>query len=71
MVNYAKIIPYAMLDQLNPGNLAVSLLFAPLAPAGIWLGVWLHRRISDVTFYRVSYFLLFVTGLKLIWDAVT
>jgi len=71
VVNYVKIIPYAMLDQLNVGNLAVSLLFAPLAPAGIWLGVWLHRRISDRTFYQVSYMLLFATGLKLVWDAVT
>ncbi len=71
VVNYVKIIPYAMLDQLNVSNLAVSLLFAPLAPAGIWLGVWLHRRISDRTFYQVSYVLLFATGLKLVWDAVT
>ena len=71
VVNYVKIIPYAMLDQLNTGNLAVSLVFAPLAPAGIWLGVWLHRRISDRTFYQVSYVLLFVTGVKLVWDAVT
>ena len=71
VVNYVKIIPYALLDQLNTSNLAVSLLFAPLAPAGIWLGVWLHRRISDRTFYQVSYVLLFITGVKLVWDAVT
>jgi uncharacterized membrane protein YfcA len=71
VVNYVKIVPYALLDQLNTANLAVSLLFAPLAPAGIWLGVWLHRRISDRTFYRVSYLLLFATGVKLVWDALT
>lgn len=70
IVNYVKLVPYAFLGQLNTGNLAASLLFAPLAPAGIWLGVWLHRRISDKTFYRVSYVLLFATGVKLIWDAV-
>lgn len=70
VVNYVKIIPYAMLGQLNTGNLAVSLLFAPLAPAGIWLGVWLHRRISEAMFYRVSYVLLFATGVKLVWDAL-
>ena len=44
-------------------------MFAPLAPLGIWLGVFLHRRMSDRAFYAVSYTLLFVTGVKLIADA--
>lgn len=71
VVNYVKLVPYAFLGQLNAGNLAASLVFAPLAPAGIWLGVWLHRRVSERAFYRVSYALLFLTGVKLIWDAAT
>ena len=70
VVNYTKLLPYYLLGQLNPGNLAASLLFAPLAPLGIWLGVWLHRRISEHLFYQVSYALLFVTGAKLIYDAL-
>ena len=70
VVNYVKLAPYAYLGQLNTGNLTASLVFAPLAPAGIWLGVWLHRRISERAFYGVSYTLLFLTGVKLIWDAV-
>jgi len=69
VVNYVKLVPYGFLGQLNAGNLTASLVFAPLAPAGIWLGVWLHRRISEQAFYRVSYTLLFLTGTKLIWDA--
>jgi uncharacterized membrane protein YfcA len=71
VVNYAKLVPYGLLGQLNPGNLAAALLFAPLAPLGIWLGVWLHRRISEQAFYNVSYTLLFVLGVKLIVDAFT
>jgi uncharacterized membrane protein YfcA len=70
VVNYAKIVPYALLGQLNAVNLGASLVFAPLAPLGIWLGVWLHRRISERAFYRVTYWLLFATGVKLVWDAV-
>jgi len=70
VVNYVKLVPYAFLGQLNPGNLAAALIFAPLAPLGVWLGVWLHRRISEQAFYGVSYALLFATGVKLIWDAV-
>ena len=65
-----KLVPYALLGQLNAANLTMALIFAPLAPLGIWLGVWLHKRASEAAFYRVSYTLLFVTGLKLVWDAL-
>ena len=70
VVNYVKLVPYALLGQLNTGNLTVALIFSPLAPLGIWLGVWLHKRVSEAAFYNVSYTLLLVTGLKLIWDAL-
>ncbi len=70
IVNYVKLVPYALLGQLNQSNLAAALMFAPLAPLGIWLGVWLHRRMNDRAFYAISYALLFATGVKLIWDAV-
>ena len=70
VVNYVKLVPYGLLGQLNPGNLTASLLFAPLAPLGIWLGVWLHHRISERAFYTVSYSLLFITGVKLVWDGL-
>ena len=70
IVNLVKLVPYGFLGQLNPGNLATALVFAPLAPLGIWLGVWLHRRTSEAAFYNVSYALLLLTGLKLIWDAL-
>ena len=70
VVNYVKLVPYAWLGQLNRVNLTASLLFAPLAPLGIWLGVWLHRRVSERVFYQVSYALLFATGVKLIADAL-
>ena len=67
--NYVKLIPYYFLGQLNLGNLSTSLLFAPLAPLGVWLGVWLHRRVSEQVFYHVSYALLFASGVKLMVDA--
>ncbi|MEY3573240.1 MAG: sulfite exporter TauE/SafE family protein [Burkholderiaceae bacterium] len=70
VVNYAKLVPYYFLGQLNVSNLGAALLFAPLAPLGIWLGVWLHKRVSERMFYQVSYLLLFCTGLKLIWDGL-
>ena len=70
IVNYVKLVPYWMLGQLNTGNVTLALLFAPLAPLGVWLGVWMHRRISERAFYVVSYVLLFATGVKLVWDGL-
>ncbi len=70
IVNYAKLVPYYFLGQLNVGNLSVALLFLPLVPAGVWIGVYLHRRISQRTFFNLSYSLLLGTGLKLIWDVI-
>ena len=64
-VNYVKLIPYAWLGQLSPGNLRTSLILLPLAPLGIWLGAWMHRNFSDRLFYLFFYGVLFVVGVKL------
>jgi uncharacterized membrane protein YfcA len=71
IVNYVKLIPYGLLGQLSPGNLRLSLLFAPLAPLGIWLGLHLERKIPEKPFYRLSYAILFATGCKLIYDSLS
>ncbi len=68
--NYAKLVPYYFLGQLNSENLTAALLFSPLAPLGVWLGVWLHKRVSEQAFFGVSYGLLFASGVKLIYDAL-
>jgi uncharacterized membrane protein YfcA len=70
VVNYTKLIPYAWLGQLSAENLLTSLVLLPLAPLGIRLGRWLHDRLDDVLFYRVSYVLLLVTGLKLMSEGL-
>ncbi|BBK32219.1 hypothetical protein EDC65_1019 [Stella humosa] len=70
VVNYAKLAPYWWLGQLVPGNLATSLVLLPLAPIGMGLGFWLHRRIDPVMFFRICHGLLLVTGVKLVWDGL-
>ena len=70
IVNYVKLVPYYLLGQLNVENLATSLLFAPLAPIGIWIGVWLHKHLTESLFYALTNALLFTSGAKLIWDAL-
>ncbi|HAL37786.1 MAG TPA: sulfite exporter TauE/SafE family protein, partial [Polaromonas sp.] len=68
VINLSKWIPYAWLGLLDWRNLATSLVLLPLAPVGVWIGVRLARRISQVWFYRILYFGMLLTGLKLVWD---
>ena len=42
-----------------------------LAPVGVLLGAWLHRRMSDRAFFAFAYGMLFVVALKLLYDGVT
>jgi uncharacterized membrane protein YfcA len=70
LVNYVKLVPYALLGQLSATNLSTSLLLLPTAPAGVLLGLWLSRRVTDALFYRIVFALLFVTGLKLLHDGL-
>ncbi len=70
VVNYVKLVPYVWLGQIDTANLTTALALAPLAPLGIWLGVWLTRRVSERLFYRASYALLFLAGLKLLHDGL-
>lgn len=67
-VNYVKLVPYAYLGQFSLDNLGTSLVLAPLAPLGIWLGVVIHKRVSDALFYRLAWGFLFLAGVKLIYD---
>jgi len=69
-INLSKWLPYAWLGLLDWRNLATSVLLLPLAPVGVWIGVWLARRMAPGLFYRLIHLGLLLTGLKLVWDAV-
>jgi len=70
VINLSKWIPYAWLGLLDGRNMATSLVLLPIAPIGVWVGVKLARRISQVLFYRLVYLGMFLTGTKLVWDAL-
>jgi hypothetical protein len=69
-VNLSKWIPYAWLGLIDARNLATSAVLLPLAPIGVWCGVWLTRRIDPAWFYRVAYAGMAATGIKLLWDGL-
>jgi uncharacterized membrane protein YfcA len=70
VINLSKWIPYAWLGLLDMRNMATSLMLLPLAPIGVWIGVRLARRIDPKLFYRLLYLGMFLTGVKLLWDAL-
>lgn len=70
VVNLCKWIPYGVLGLLDMRNMATSLLLLPIAPIGVWVGVRMARRISQVLFYRFIYAGMFLTGVKLLWDGL-
>ena len=71
IVNAVKLVPYAWLGQLSSANLLTSLFLSPLAPAGVWLGLWMQKRVNHEWFYRIAQSCLFLTGVQLIYQGVT
>jgi uncharacterized protein len=68
-INLSKWLPYAWLGLLDGRNLATSLALLPFAPVGVWVGVRIAHRINQTLFYRFVYAGMFLTALKLLWDA--
>lgn len=65
LVNVIKLVSYSMLGLLRVGNISTILILAPLTYVGVWLGIYLNRRFSDVWFNRLIYALLIYTGIEL------
>lgn len=70
VLNAVKILPYAYLGQLSAANITTSLILMPLAPVGVWLGVWLNGKVPQGRFYQILYGVVFVVGVKLLFDGV-
>ena len=69
-INAAKIPPYAALGLIDGRNMLTSLVLLPLAPLGVWIGVWLTSRVSSALFYRIAYLGMGLTGAKLLFDGL-
>ncbi|MEY4751911.1 MAG: hypothetical protein RIQ60_4125 [Pseudomonadota bacterium] len=69
VINISKWIPYGLLGLLDTSNFSTSLVLAPVAPLGVWTGIHLAKRMNATLFYRIVYIGMFLTGLKLLFDA--
>jgi uncharacterized protein len=71
IVNIVKLPSYWALGQINLANWGMALLLCPLVPVGIQLGMWMQGKIkSDENFYLITQGMMFLTGLKLVWDGL-
>ena len=68
LINYAKLIPYGWMGLLDLTNLGTSLVLLPLCPLGVYLGIWLQKRVPELLFYRIITVALMLSGVKLVWD---
>ena len=69
-VNAVKIVPYLALGLFSWETLKVSVLLAPIAPVGVWIGLKALRHIPERAFFVFATLMLGVSGVKLLWDAL-
>lgn len=67
-INLSKWVPYAWLGLIDWRQMSTSLVLMPLAPLGVWAGVWLAQRVQPTWFYRLAYTGMACTAFKLLWD---
>ena len=65
-VNIIKLIPFWFLGLLTLGNLSTTLVLIPVIPIGIFLGVWLNRKVQQDVFNWIIYGLMTITGIQLV-----
>ena len=71
MVNYLKLASYTALGLFNPQILFASMCLLPLVPIGLFVGFWIHTRVSQSLFTKISYFFLLIAASKLLHDGVS
>lgn len=70
IVNVLKLIPYFALGQFDSTNLTTSALLAPLAMIATFIGAAVIRRMRPEVFYPITYGLILLVSVKLIWDGI-
>ena len=71
VINVFKIIPYAYFGFVTKETLTLGFLLSPAAIIGTLIGAYAHKVFSEKWFLYTTYFLLILTGSKLILDGLT
>lgn len=67
-INWVKVPFFAAASVITAETLQTALIYAPLVPLGVWVGVWLNRKMSERFFLQAVYVITFLAGLQLIGD---
>jgi uncharacterized membrane protein YfcA len=70
-VNLLKFIPYFVMGIFSKETFQADLMLIPAAISGVFIGAYLHKKMSEKLFFGLTYVFLLVTGAKLIFDALT
>ena len=70
VINYGKLVPYALVGALNSENLMTSFVLMPLVPIGVKIGRTLLDKVNQKMLYRYLYIVLFLSGIKLCYDGL-
>lgn len=65
--NTVKLLPYFLLGLLNPDTLWPGLFLLPAVPLGTYLGLVMHRRMSDTVFRWSILIITAISGVQMIW----
>jgi len=70
VVNVIKLVPYFLLGQFDSTNLTTAAVLLPLAPLATLTGVHLVKIVDQSVFYRIIYVVMFIVGVKLVYDGI-
>ena len=68
--NLVKIPGFATLGFLTPDNLLVGAALVPIGIASNYAGIWMVRRVSNETFFRIAYVLMFFIAVELMRSSI-
>lgn len=68
IINAVKVVPYLALGQFDATNLTTSAAMFPLAIVSTLAGAAIVRRVRAEAFYPFMYAMIFLIGVKLVWD---
>lgn len=66
-INIFKAVPYGFLGLFTLETLMFDIVLAPFAILGVWLGVKAHNLVPEKLFFGITYVLLTITGMRLIY----
>lgn len=66
IINWLKMPFFVWKGLIHPHTLWMDLCFFPLIPVGVWLGVWMNRRLSQKHFSHIIYVIVLLTGVQLV-----